>query len=108
MHGVMSIAPYPHISNTRYTHKENSLKQSLISLVGWPRLSCLLFLPWCTAIAGYHTSSNNSNSQQESATNVPGFWKTDQFVTLGLFHFIGSANNYKRTLTIHSPITRPG
>ena len=26
--------------------------------------------------------------------NVTGFWKTNQIVTLGLFHFIGSANGY--------------
>ena len=31
---------------------------------------------------------------------VAGFWKTDQIVTLGLFHFIGPANGY--TCTLHS------
>ena len=34
-------------------------------LVDWPNLSHLLLLPWCTATAGYHTSSDNSNSQQQ-------------------------------------------
>ena len=39
---------------------------------------------------------------------VTGFWKTDQIVTLGLFHFIGLANGYTCTLHIHSTVTRPG
>ena len=39
---------------------------------------------------------------------VTGFWKTDQIVTLGLFHFIGPANSYTCTLHIHSAITRLG
>ena len=48
-------------------------------------------------------------------TNVPwlnhwlyltGFWRTDQIVTLGLFHFIGPADDYFCTLHIHSAITR--
>ena len=40
---------------------------------------------------------------------VTGFWKTDQIVTLGLFHFIGPANGYTHTLHIHhSAITRLG
>ena len=34
-------------------------------LIDWPNLSRLLLLPWCMAIAGYHTSSDNSNSQQQ-------------------------------------------
>ena len=29
---------------------------------------------------------------------MTGFQKTDQSVTLGLFHFIGPANGYNRTL----------
>ena len=33
---------------------------------------------------------------------MTGFWKTDQNVTLGLFHFIGQTNDYIRTLHIHS------
>ena len=37
---------------------------------------------------------------------VNGFWKTNQIVTLGLFHFIGPANGYTCTLCIHSAITR--
>ena len=28
-------------------------------------VSCLLLLPWCTAITGYWISSNNGNSQQQ-------------------------------------------
>ena len=39
---------------------------------------------------------------------VTEFWKTDQIVTLGLFHFIGPANGYTRTLHIYSAITRLG
>ena len=39
---------------------------------------------------------------------VTGFWKTDQIVTLGLFHFIGPANGYTCTLHIHGAITRLG
>ena len=42
------------------TYKTNSLKQLL---VGASRLAQIL--PWYTAMAGYHTSSNNSNSQQQ-------------------------------------------
>ena len=43
-----------------------------------------------------------------SPTFVTGLWKTDQFVTLGLFHFIGAANGYTCTQPIHSAITRLG
>ena len=39
---------------------------------------------------------------------VTGFWKTDQNVTLGLFHFIGPANGYTHTLQIHTAIVRLG
>ena len=39
---------------------------------------------------------------------MTGFWKTDQIVTLGIFHFIGPANCYTCTLHIHSAITRFG
>ena len=39
---------------------------------------------------------------------VTGFWKTDQSVTLGLFHFIGQTNCYTRTLHIHSVSIRLG
>ena len=39
---------------------------------------------------------------------VIGFWKTDQFVTLGLFHFIAAANGYTCTQPIHSAITSLG
>ena len=39
---------------------------------------------------------------------VTGFWKTDQIVTLDLFHFIGPANGHTHTLHIHSVITRLG
>ena len=34
--------------------------------------------------------------------NVTGFWKTDQIVTLRLFHFIGPGNGYTCTLHIHT------
>ena len=36
------------------------------------------------------------------------FWKTDQIVTLDLFHFIGLANGDTCTLHIHSVITMLG
>ena len=39
---------------------------------------------------------------------MTGSWKTEQIVTLGLFHFIDPANGYTRTLHIHSTITRLG
>ena len=39
---------------------------------------------------------------------VTGYWKTDQIITLGLFHFIGPANGYTCTLHIQSAITRLG
>ena len=40
--------------------------------------------------------------------NVTGFWITNRIVTLGLFHFIGTANGHTHTLHIHSAITRLG
>ena len=33
-------------------------------------VSHLFLLPWCTAIAGYQISSNNSNSQQQPTAVV--------------------------------------
>ena len=48
-----------------HTHKENSPKNCLFRSVDRPKLSCLLLLPWCTAITGYHTSSDNNNNQQQ-------------------------------------------
>ena len=39
---------------------------------------------------------------------VTAFWKTDQIVTLGLFHFVGLANGYMHTLPIHNAIIRLG
>ena len=41
-------------------------------------------------------------------TYVTGFWKTNQIVTLGLFHFIGPENGYTHKLHIHGVITRLG
>ena len=32
---------------------------------------------------------------------MTGFWKTDQNVTLGLFHFIGPANSHTHTLHLY-------
>ena len=40
--------------------------------------------------------------------NLTVFWKTDQIVTLGLFHFIGPAKGHTSTLHIHNAITRLG
>ena len=39
---------------------------------------------------------------------VNGFWKTEQNVTLGLFHFTGPNDSYTHALPIHSAITRLG
>ena len=39
---------------------------------------------------------------------VTGFWKTNQNVTLGLFQFIGPANDYTHTLPIHTAIVGLG
>ena len=39
---------------------------------------------------------------------VTGYWKTDQIVTLGLFHFIGPADSYTHTLPMHCCIDWPG
>ena len=41
-------------------------------------------------------------------TYVTGFWKNDQIVTLGLFHFIDTANGYTCTLHKNNAITRLG
>ena len=35
------------------------------------------------------------------ALYVTGYWKTDQNVTLGPFHFIGPADRYTHTLPMH-------
>ena len=45
-----------------------------------------------------------------SHTYVIGFWKTDRIVTPSLFHFIGPANGYTctGTLHIHSATARLG
>ena len=40
------------------------------------------------------------NSARYNLGNVTRFWKTDQIVTLGLFHLIGPANSYTHTLSI--------
>ena len=39
---------------------------------------------------------------------VTGFWKTNQIVALGLFHFISPANGYTHILAIHSAIIKLG
>ena len=57
LHGVMSIQ-CPYTSDTRYTHKQNRLKQSLVQ-------ASRPLLPCCTTISGYHTSSDNSSSLQQ-------------------------------------------
>ena len=46
--------------------------------------------------------------KQKLKPNVTEFLKTDQIVTLSLFHFIGTANGHTRTLHKHSAITRLG
>ena len=57
---------------------------------------------WCY-IASYAIANNWWPS---IAPKLKLWLKTDQIVTLGLFHFIGSANGYTHTLHIHSAITR--
>ena len=37
---------------------------------------------------------------------MTGFWKTNQIVTLGLFHFIGPDNGYTRTLHLYTTHTQ--
>ena len=37
------------------------------------------------------------------AMYVTGFWKTDQIVTLGLFHFIGPSTLVHYTYTVQLP-----
>ena len=56
--------------------------------------------------------SEQDIQKYKRSKNVTGFWKTDQIVTLGLFHFIGPANGHTHpanghthTLHIHSVIT---
>ena len=65
MHGVMSIAP-PSLRYKIYVHIRIIVWSSCLS---WPvdltKFSCLLLLPWYTAITGYHMSSDNSNSLQK-------------------------------------------
>ena len=65
MRRVKSIVP----SCVRYIQDIHVKKIAWSSHSSWPvdcpKLSCLLLLPWCTAIAGCHTSSDNSNSQQQ-------------------------------------------
>ena len=49
----------------------------------------------------YSVPSGNIIDENMKSLYVTGFWKTDQNVTLGLFHFIGPANAYIHTLRIH-------
>ena len=54
-------------SDRRYTCKKNTVAWSSHSCwsVEHFKFSHLLLLLWCMAICGYHTSSNNSNTQQQ-------------------------------------------
>ena len=56
---------HPHTSDIRYTHTYYVLNSYHLCQLIYIMVSCLLFLPWCTAITGYRISSNNSNSQQQ-------------------------------------------
>ena len=40
-----------------------------------------------------------------SMKNVTGYWKTDHNVTLGQWHFTGSANSHTHALSMHCCIT---
>ena len=56
-----------------------------------------------------HTHTyTNTNTEIHMHTYVTRFWKTYQIVTLGLFHFIGPANDYTHTPHIQISITRLG
>ena len=61
---VMSIKRC-HASNTRYTHKDNSLKQSLISASRLIQIKLRPPFILMNGHAGFHTNSDNSNSQQQ-------------------------------------------
>ena len=67
----------------------------------------------CTSMITPHTSVppmgflvQNANIQLTiiscSYIYVTGFWRTNQNVTLGLFHFIDPANSYTHALRTHS------
>ena len=61
------------------------MRDKLIRKIGWsslsswsvdrPKLSHLLFLHWCIPIPGYHTSSDNSNIQQQP---MAGYWQASK------------------------------
>ena len=64
MHRVTSIVPL--MPQMQDAYAREIIWSSCLSWPGdRPKLSHLLFLPWCMAIAGYNTSSDNSNSQQQ-------------------------------------------
>ena len=84
-------------------HHECSIReyQLFIKIEIYILLSTLT-LRWHTILVYYYASVFDTGLP----LFVTGFWKTDQIVTLGLFHFIGPANGYTCTLHIH--ITKLG
>ena len=67
----------------------------------YPYLISLLF----TMIYFYH-SSEKCEKTSHATTNVTGYWKTDQNITLGQLHFLGPANSHTHTLSMHCCNTR--
>ena len=82
--------------NTTDVRSTNKLKDKGKSSVQGIKYPMYIYTEWyeCTVVrilVGY----------------VTGYWKTDQIVTLGLFHFIGPADSYTHTLPMHCCIDRP-
>ena len=60
-HDYSTLMPQIQDIHVRKIAWSNCLSQS----IDQHKLSCLFLLPWCIAITGYHTSSNNSNIQEQ-------------------------------------------
>ena len=71
----------------------------------YPLLLSFLFSATSTIREMRGFEEGNSKQYKTLRVYVTGFWKTDQIVTLGLFHFIGPANGYTCTLHTYSTIT---
>ena len=84
----------------------------MLSIIYTLQIQCFISLFYFSykivSISSLSSSFIDQQTITNSSTYVPGFWKTDQIVTLGLFDFIGPANGHTRTLHIHSVIARLG
>ena len=58
-------------------------------------------------VRNLHTTTKWQKAHKLLILYVTGYWKTDQNVTLGLFHFIGPADSYTHTLPVPCCIDRP-